>query len=722
MTVQSAQGDPPWSADELIPFGKYLLLERISSGATAAVYRAKIHGEAGFARIAAVKRLLPHMIGDPEFIDTFVREAKTVARLSHRNICPIYELGRVGESLYMAMECVSGKDLGRVMGRLGRLQTPMPPVATAWIGARLCEALDYAHNLSDNDGQPTGIVHRDLSPANVILSYEGEVKLIDFGLAKAVGRAQQTNVDALKRKLGYMSPEMVKGRPIDARSDIFGVGVLLHEMVTERRLFDGKDDIATLTMVSKASVPPPSALVEDPPEALELVIMRALERDPDDRWQTAAEMANALTEFIMAEQPLYGTRQLSAFLQGIFANEMSTEAERTRQLLEASDDPQVLASRRTFFATARGSAAAARAQVDRRGVESWPAREAHEPDSSGAAEQSQRDTAEGKGEPARRAEGIAAEHKPRSQEQEAQLPTNPGHATLPASTSNEQGPARGGTPEELEEPTDTEGPTLDEERTEFLTEHDLQVVAIEEEGFEEEPTEIFFNQDEGLDDQAGVEPTGATRPGRRRSPRPTPDPRAPMAADQLRPMLGQSAASSIEAGQAHQSGPAPMGSHPASVSVHASEAEASGYPTLGNAPRKPRQRTATLMDQRARQMRNHERLSNWMLFAGIVLLGLAVAGLIIRTPLGEQLGIRPPTRGTIEVRTQPSVSASVKLDDVYRGQAPLRLDGVQRGGHTLEIEAAGYATVRRIVPLEGGETKILDIALSEEDKNVEERP
>ena len=136
-----------WSADELIPFGKYVLLDRINSGATAAVYRANVRGEAGFERLVAIKRILPHMAGDRDFVDTFVREAKTVARLTHAGICPIYELGKVGESLYMAVEYVQGRDLGQIMRRLARRHETMPPVVTAYIAARLCDALDYAHNL-----------------------------------------------------------------------------------------------------------------------------------------------------------------------------------------------------------------------------------------------------------------------------------------------------------------------------------------------------------------------------------------------------------------------------------------------------------------------------------------------------------------------------------------------------------------------------------------------
>src|SRR5688572_12713098 len=179
----AATGDPhieERSADELIPFGKYTLLDRISGGGTSAVYRANVRGAAGFERLVAIKRILPHMAGDPEFVKTFVREAKTVARLTHANICPIYELGKVGESLYMAIEYIAGKDLGKIARRMSRRDQVMPPVVAAFIAARLCDALDYAHSLRNSSGANAGVVHRDLSPSNIIVSYEGGVKLIDF--------------------------------------------------------------------------------------------------------------------------------------------------------------------------------------------------------------------------------------------------------------------------------------------------------------------------------------------------------------------------------------------------------------------------------------------------------------------------------------------------------------------------------------------------------------
>ncbi|MDD9937729.1 MAG: serine/threonine-protein kinase, partial [Myxococcales bacterium] len=478
----SAQGDnqADWSADELIPFGKYMLLDRLSSGATASVYRANVRGEAGFERVVAIKRILPHMAGDPAFVKTFVTEAKTTARLTHANICPIYELGKVGESLYMAVEYVAGKDLGRIRRALEKKGQIMPAVTAAWIAARLCDALDYAHNLKNMAGERIGIVHRDLSPTNIVLSYEGQVKLIDFGLAKAVGKSQQTNVDALKKKLSYMSPEMVKGRAPDARSDIFGVGICLYEMLTGRKLFAGENDIDTLKQVGLATVPPPSAVMDDAPEDLELILMRALEREPDDRWQDAAEMGEALNGFLQKTAPTFGINQLSAWMYELFGDEIEGEQSSFRHLINASNDPEVVKARRAFFSSPDGAAARARAEVERR-LSSGPPRDVVV------------------GQPVQlKPAPVPADIKPIADELEpAEFEDEP--------TEFYEGEDGG---EFEDEPTQFmgDGPSDDEpfadEPTQALDEADVELlghgVVAQPFDFEEEPTEIFFNKEDGI--------------------------------------------------------------------------------------------------------------------------------------------------------------------------------------------------------------------------------
>jgi serine/threonine protein kinase len=510
-----------WSADELIPFGKYMLLDRISGGGTSAVYRANVRGEAGFERLVAIKRILPHMAGDPEFVKTFVREAKTVARLTHSNICPIYELGKVGESLYMAIEYIAGKDLGRIARRLARRGMVMPPHVAAYIAARLCDALDYAHSLKTSTGENAGVVHRDLSPSNIIVSYEGGVKLIDFGLAKAVGRAQQTNVDALKKKLGYMSPEMVKGRPLDARSDIFGVGVCLYEMLTGRRLFVGKDDIDTLKLVGTAAVPPPSAVSDDVPDDLEVLVMRSLEKNPDDRFQSAAEMGQILNAWLHKVQPGYNTQSMCDWINSLFSTEVAEENARIKKLLAASSDNNLMAARRMYFASPTGAAARARAEVARRMSTEPPAMRtvlnvtAPKPPRLPSEARQSRDAPEPLEEPT----GFYDRDKTQSSQNvhTAETRVGPGHdqsAFEDEPTSYHQGNAVASLPpvkligftdppnvaRNSLPPGDTLG-GFEDEATQYLQELELEAMIIpgqDNGGFEDESTHIFFNKEEGV--------------------------------------------------------------------------------------------------------------------------------------------------------------------------------------------------------------------------------
>lgn len=658
-------GTIEWSDDELIPFGKYVLLNRISSGGTAAVYRAKVLGEAGFERLVAIKRILPHMAGDPEFVNTFVREAKTVARLSHTNICPVYELGRVGESLYTAMEYVPGKDLGRITIALQKRERAIPPILAAWIAMRLCDALDYAHSLKNTLGNLAGVVHRDLSPPNILISYDGEVKLIDFGLAKAVGRAQQTNVDALRQKLGYMSPEMVRGKPIDSRSDIFGVGVLLYEMLTERRLFAGTDDMATLRLLGNASVPPPSAFTEDVPEALELIVMRALQREPEMRYQTAGEMGQALSEYVVSENPLYGPRNVAAIMEDLFQEKRDNDQERLRLLLSASGDHQILLERQRYFASPEGAAAIARAELTKR-MSTQPAGQEHASPEVPKAAPVPQETSE--------IEEKAAPTE--SAEQEA------------IATSGEAAAA-------------PEGPFADE-ATQALSLDDAEEIlplpAAQPplDVFQEEPTEIYFNKEEGIglaelggdssDNDGGFDdlvshqaPSGSANP-------------FGSAAQQHEPAI--------------EVAPEPPVSYP--------PPSLSAPPPMLTPRRAPRGRAATMVDLQRKTSQRNERVANGMLIVGVFLLSLSLVGLVLRTPLGEKLGLRRSHHGTIEIRTVPAVNAAVKLDQVYRGQAPLRLDRVPLGGHRVVVEASGYnPTARDIAITEGGTTTVIEIALEQ---------
>ena len=333
------QGPGGKGAERVIPFGKYLLVDRIAVGGMAEVYTAKSFGVEGFEKILAIKRILPTMAEDEDFIQMFIDEAKIAGQLTHANIVPIYELGKIGDSHYIAMEYVWGKDLLQIMNRFRKMRKQMPASMGAWIGAKMCEGLDYAHRKKDRSGRGLGIIHRDVSPQNCLVSYEGQVKMIDFGIAKAASRNTKTQAGVLKGKFGYMSPEQVRGLPVDHRSDIFAVGTCLYEMLTTERLFVGESDFSTLEKVRNAQVPALSLQVPDIPKELEDIVMKALARDVENRWQSAAEMQEALQRFIARERPPFGTSKLAAWMRTAFAPEMAKEKQRLDSFAKIGPPP-----------------------------------------------------------------------------------------------------------------------------------------------------------------------------------------------------------------------------------------------------------------------------------------------------------------------------------------------------------------------------------------------
>jgi len=319
-------------------FGKYLLLERIAVGGMAEVFVAKAFGVEGFERLLAIKKILPTMGEDAEFISMFVDEARIAVQLSHANIVQVLELGKHDENLYISMEYISGRDLRQLIERFRKRQQPMPIPQACLIVAEVCEALDYAHRKRDANGRPLGIVHRDVSPQNVLVSFEGEVKLIDFGIAKAESRLQKTQAGILKGKFSYMSPEQVKGQPIDGRSDVFACGILLWELICGEKLFTGDSDFAVLEKVRNGIVPAPRSVTRTCPEALEKVILKALANDPVQRYQSASELHDDLMRFTLMGEMVYGHRQLAEWLREEFQQDWQKEQERLRGWLETGRD------------------------------------------------------------------------------------------------------------------------------------------------------------------------------------------------------------------------------------------------------------------------------------------------------------------------------------------------------------------------------------------------
>jgi serine/threonine protein kinase len=311
-----------------IPFGKYLLLDRVNIGGMAEVWRAKTFGAGGFERLVAIKRILPNIAEDEEFISMFIDEAKITVQLSHANIAQIHELSHLANSYFIAMEYVSGKDMRAVFDRCRKKGEPAPIPLTCYLIAKCCEGLDYAHRARDRQGRDMNIVHRDVSPQNALISYEGEVKVIDFGIAKAAGKATKTQAGILKGKFGYMSPEQIRGLPLDRRSDVFAMGVCLYEMLTGERLFVGDSDFSVLEKVRKVEVLPPSHYNRRIPDQLERIVMKSLAKDVDERYQYASDLAMDLQGFLYGSGARFGERDLSQFMKSTFAEDYDKEKSR----------------------------------------------------------------------------------------------------------------------------------------------------------------------------------------------------------------------------------------------------------------------------------------------------------------------------------------------------------------------------------------------------------
>jgi serine/threonine protein kinase len=275
-------------------FGPYLVYERLGVGGMATVHRALERGIEGFERIVALKRLLPHLAADASFIKSFVREAKLASLLNHVNIVQIFELGRVGTEYFISMEYIDGRDIRRILRHARKVSGPPPIHVTVGLLIQICDALDYAHHKVDDSGHPLGLVHRDVSPSNLLVTSAGQVKVIDFGIAKAQSVQLRTQTGRVKGKLAYMAPEVLAGKDLDARSDLFAAGVIAHELLTARPLFATKNEYLTLMKVQRGEVMPPSTFNQGCPPELDAIVLRALARDPDERFLRAGDMRDEL--------------------------------------------------------------------------------------------------------------------------------------------------------------------------------------------------------------------------------------------------------------------------------------------------------------------------------------------------------------------------------------------------------------------------------------------
>ena len=314
-------------------FGKYTLLNRIAVGGMAEIFLARQAGVEGFEKIICLKRIRPHLSSQPAFVQMFLNEAKLAAQLNHPNIVQIYDLGRVGESYFIAMEYISGRDMSRIIAKAEKKSIPFPVVYALKIASSVLEGLYYAHNRTDAYGSPLNIVHRDVTPENIVVSFSGNVKILDFGIAKATSQLEQTRAGEIKGKLSYMSPEQCLGQQLDHRSDVFSLGVVLYEWVSGYKLFTGENEMAILKSIVDGKIYPPSYFKEDVPEAVERILLKALEKDREKRYQSGWDMQLDIDTFLGSYEFTPSNIHLSNFIKQLFEDEL--EAERV-QLMRAA--------------------------------------------------------------------------------------------------------------------------------------------------------------------------------------------------------------------------------------------------------------------------------------------------------------------------------------------------------------------------------------------------
>ena len=312
------------SGERPVRLGDYELLERIGIGGMAEVYKARRVGEAGFEQVLAVKRILPHLAADEEFVKMFIDEAKIAVQLSHPNIAAVHDLGRMNGACFLVLDYVHGRDLRQLWEREREWRAPPHAGIACHVIARALEGLSHAHKATDAMGEPLDLIHRDVTPQNILVSFEGDVKIVDFGLAKAQGRAHATQAGVVKGKLAYLAPEQVRGKPLDPRVDVYAAGIVLWELLTGRRLFYSDTDLDTLRKVHAGDVEPPSRLNSVVPPQLDQVVLTALAKDADRRFHSAQEFLDALEEVIWDWGVVYRAQQIGAYVAHFFPEARET--------------------------------------------------------------------------------------------------------------------------------------------------------------------------------------------------------------------------------------------------------------------------------------------------------------------------------------------------------------------------------------------------------------
>lgn len=337
MPREAAEGDP---ADGLPKkFGKYTLLRKIATGGMAEIFLALQRSVAGFEKLVVIKRILPLMNYDKAFIDMLLHEARVAATLSHPNIVQTFDVGMVDETYYIAMEHIHGEDIRAIVRQMKAKGVPgLPLEHSLAVIIGQCSGLAYAHEKRDLNGQPLDIVHRDISPQNVVVTFSGDIKIVDFGIAKSgVKMAEETKSGQLKGKVPYMAPEQAAGEAIDHRSDIFATGVMLFELTTGRRLFKGPSEFETLKLICEKDYPRPSQVRAGYPARLERIVMRALAKRREDRYQSAREMQADLEAFARDERIPVSQIALAEWMERLFAEKLAAQKEALQDIKELAD-------------------------------------------------------------------------------------------------------------------------------------------------------------------------------------------------------------------------------------------------------------------------------------------------------------------------------------------------------------------------------------------------
>jgi serine/threonine protein kinase len=332
------------------------LLLRVGRGGMATVWVAREH-VAGRKddRLVAVKAMLPELAEESEFVRMFLDEVRLVRSIRHHNVVNVYDVGEHDGVMWMSMEWVEGESLHTMIAEAGKRRA-IPPEMAVSILAEAAAGLHAAHELRDENGGPRGVVHRDISPHNILLGTNGAVKLVDFGVAKAVGRVSEaTRAGQLKGKFGYMSPEQARGKAIDRRSDLFALGIVLFELTTSRRLFRGESDIETLKLVISSRVPPPTTLDPKYPPELERIVMRALQRDPQARYQTAQELEGDLRAYLKAKRIVVAQSGIAGLLKRVVGQRIEQRRRAVRSALKSvaagSPLPELISNEPVFTPT-----------------------------------------------------------------------------------------------------------------------------------------------------------------------------------------------------------------------------------------------------------------------------------------------------------------------------------------------------------------------------------